>query len=163
MSLEEAAQTTSKVISYKMQGKEETVSVRIPPGVSTGKKLRLKGKGYPAYAGGPKGDLYIKIKVLDDALFKREGDDLYVHREIKFSEAVLGTEISVPTIDKKTLRLKIPPGTQNHAKFRLKGYGMPHMDGSGRGDAYIRVSIVVPTTVNKKQEELVKRLSEMGF
>ena len=84
-------------------------------------------------------------------------------REITFSEATLGTEIEVTTIDNKTLRLKINPGTQNNAKFRLKGYGMPHMNGKGRGDTYVQVTIKVPKKINKKQRDLVQELAETGL
>jgi curved DNA-binding protein len=163
ITLEEAAATTDKVISYQVEGQQNSVSVKVPAGIISGKKLRLRGKGQPSPNGGPNGDLYIQIKILDHPLFQRQGDDLIINREIKFSEAVLGTEIEVPTIDKKTLRLKINSGTQNNAKFRLKGYGMPHMDGKGRGDAYVHVTAAVPNKLNKKQKALMKVLAEAGF
>lgn len=163
MTLEEASLPTSKVLTYEMNGRKETVSVKIPAGISSGKKLRLPGKGQPGPHGGSKGDLYVQVKVLEHPTFRREGDDLYAEQQIKFSDAVSGTEIEVPTIDGKTLRLKIPPGTQCNAKFRFKGYGMPRMDGSGRGDAYARIFVTVPTKLNKKQKELLEELKEAGF
>lgn len=163
LTLEEVAASTTKVISYREGGKQETVSVKVPAGISTGKKLRLSGKGAVSPHGGPNGDLYVLIRVLDHPVFKREGDDLVLTKEIKFTEAVSGTEIEVATIDQKTLRLKIPPGTQNHAKFRMKGYGMPRMDGDGRGDAYVHVFIAVPTKLNKKQKALLKEMEDAGF
>ena len=159
ITLEESAKTTNKVISFQIGGHQEKVSVKVPAGISDGKKLRLPGKGQSGQYGGPNGDLYIKIKILDHPLFKREGDDLILTKEIKFSEALLGNEIDVPTIYEKTLRLKIPPGTQNNAKFRLKGYGMPHMNGNGRGDAYGKVNIAVPKKLNKRQKALAKELA----
>ncbi len=163
VTLEEVATTTDKVISYQVGGRHEKVSVKVPAGISTGKKLRLLGKGQPGSYGGPNGDLYIQIRVIDHPLFKREGDDLILMKEIKFSEALLGTEIEVPTIDKKTLRLKIPPGTQNNAKFRLKGHGMPHMNRGGRGDAFVQVTISIPKRPNKKQKALAEELAEAGL
>lgn len=163
LSLEEAAASTTKVISYREGGKQETVSVKVPAGISTGKKLRLSGKGAASPHGGPNGDLYVLIRVLDHPVFKRDGDNLTLTREIKFTEALSGAEIDVPTIDQKTLRLKIPPGTQNHAKLRMKGYGMPRMDGDGRGDAYVQVSVAVPAKLNKKQKALLKEMEEAGF
>ena len=164
ITLEEATKTTEKVISYQAGGDQQNeVSVKIPAGISTGKKLRLQGKGQPGMYGGPPGDLYIQIRVLNHPLFKREGDDLYLTRDIKFSEASLGTEIEVPTIDKKTLRLKIPTGTQGNAKFRLKGYGMPHMKGNGRGDAYVQVNIAIPEKLNKKQKAMIEEIAELGL
>ena len=163
VSLEEAFTTSNKVISYQVGGQQNHVSVKVPAGIFTGKKLRLRGKGQPSPYGGPSGDLFIQIKVLDHPLFKRDGDDLILKREITFSEAALGTEIEVTTIDNKTLRLKITPGTQNSAKFRLKGYGMPHMNSKGRGDTYVQVTIKVPKKLNKKQKELVQELAETGL
>jgi curved DNA-binding protein len=164
LSLEEAFKNNEKVISYQTGSKkQENVSVKIPAGISTGKKLRLQGKGNHGLNRGPNGDLYIQIKVLEHPLFKRETDDLLLNMEIKYSEAVLGSEIEVPTIDTKRLRLKIPPGTQDNAKFRLKGYGMPHMNGKGRGDAYVIINISIPKKLNKKQEELIQKISEAGL
>jgi curved DNA-binding protein len=163
LTLEEAASATTKVISYRESGKQETVSVKVPAGISTGKKLRLSGKGAASPHAGPNGDLFVLIRVLDHPVFKREGDDLVLTREIKFTEALSGSEIDVPTIDQKTLRLKIPAGTQDHAKFRMKGYGMPRMDGDGRGDAYVQVSVAVPAKLNKKQKNLLKEMEDAGF
>ena len=163
ITLEEAASSTHKTISYQPGAPQEKLSVKIPAGISTGKKLRLKGKGQPGRHGGPNGDIFIQIKVLDHPLFRREGDDLIIPREIRFTEALSGTEIDVPTVDSKTLRLKIPPGTQGKSRFRMKGYGMPHMDGNGRGDAYVEIAIAVPTKLNKKQKALMKEMSEAGF
>jgi len=100
---------------------------------------------------------------MDHPLFKRDGDDLTMTKGIKFTEAALGTEIEVQTIDKKTLRLKVPAGTQNNAKLRLKGYGVPRMNGVDRGDAYVTISIEVPKNLTKKQEELVKKLADQGL
>jgi len=163
VTLEEAAATTSKVISYQDGDSKQNISVKIPAGISTGKKLRVHGKGRPGMNGGPRGDLFVQIKVLDHPLFKREGDDLIVTREIRFSEALGGTEIEVPTIDKKTLRLKIPAGAQCNARFRLKGYGMPNMAGGCRGDAYVQVVVTVPEKLNKKQKALIRGLEEAGL
>ena len=163
VTLEEAATTTSKVISYQDGDSQQNISVKIPAGISTGKKLRIPGKGRPGLDGGPRGDLFVQIKVLDHPLFKREGDDLILTREIRFSEALAGTEIEVPAIDKKTLRLKIPAGTQCNARFRLKGYGMPCMGGNGRGDAYVQVVVAVPEKLSKKQKALLKDMEESGL
>lgn len=163
ITLEEAAAKSEKVVSFPIEGRQEKISVKIPAGISSGKKLRIPGKGQSGMHGGPKGDLFIQVKVLAHPEYKREGDDLVLEREIKFSEAALGTEIEVPTIDKKTLMLKVPSGSQNNAKFRLKGYGMPQMNKDVRGDLYVRVSIEVPKKLNKKQKKLIEGLAEQGF
>jgi curved DNA-binding protein len=164
ISLEDTIADTEKMIAYhKDNSEQEKISVKIPAGISTGKKLRLSGKGNPGINGGPRGDLFIQVRVMDHPLFKRDGDDLTMTKSIKFTEAALGTEIEVQTIDKKTLRLKVPAGTQNNAKLRLKGYGVPRMNGVDRGDAYVSISIEVPKNLTKKQEETIKKLAEMGL
>ncbi|MCP4683526.1 MAG: DnaJ domain-containing protein, partial [Desulfobacterales bacterium] len=101
VSLDELSEDTQKIISYQLNGRQEKISVKIPAGIADGQRLRIKGKGHGGHNGGPPGDLFVQIDVADHPLFKREGDDLYFKQEIKFSEAVLGTEIEVPTIDKK--------------------------------------------------------------
>jgi curved DNA-binding protein len=163
VTLDETVSATEKIVAYQSGQGREKVSVKVPAGIQNGKKLRVPGKGYPGHNGGPRGDLYIRIKTMDHPVFRREGDDLHMSLEIKYSEALLGTEIEVGTIDKKTIRLKIPPATQSNAKFRLKGYGMPHMKGKGRGDAYVQVSIAVPKKLSKKQKALAEELSETGL
>jgi curved DNA-binding protein len=163
ITLEEASTSTNKVISYQDGDSQQNISVKIPPGISTGKKLRVPGRGRPGLNGGSKGDLFVQIKVLDHPLFRREGEDLILTREIRFTEALAGTEIEVPTIDKKTLRLKIPAGCQCNARYRLKGYGMPSMGGGGRGDAYVQVVVAVPQKPSKKQKALLKDMEEAGL
>ena len=163
MTLEEICTTTDKIISYQMNGRQEKVSVKVPAGIASGQKLRLSGKGQQSPMGGPPGDLYIQIRVLDHPIFARKGDDLHLKQQIKFSDAVLGTEIEVQTIDKKWLKLKIPPGTQNNAKLRAKGYGLTRMKGQGRGDAYTQISITIPKKLDNKQKSLMKSLAEAGL
>ncbi len=163
MSLEDLVQTTDRLITYQANGRQEQVSVKVPAGISDGKKLRLRGKGNPSQYGGQPGDLYIKIKIMNHTVFRRENEDLYSKHAIKFSEAILGTELEIPTIDQKLLKLKIPPGTQDNAKFRLKSYGLPHAKGTGRGDAYAEISIEIPKDLNKKQKTLIKSLAKAGL
>ena len=163
LTLEEIVQNTTKVISYEVDGRSESVSVKVPGGMRTGQKLRLPGKGHSGLYGGPAGDLYIHVRVLDHPLFIREGDDLVIRKEIKFSGAVFGTELEVPTIDNKVLKLKVPPGTQNHAKFRMKGYGLPHNKDTGRGDAYVEIAVAIPRTLTDQQASLIKALEKEGL
>jgi curved DNA-binding protein len=163
MTLEELLDTTQKIVSFQVDGRQEEISVKVPAGIKSGHKLRLRGKGQPGMYGGPSGDLFIQIRVMEDPLFRREGDDLYLKHRIKFSEAVLGTETEITTIDKKLLKLRIPPGTQNGAKFRLKGYGLPHMKEGGRGDAYAEISVDVPKELDDKQEALLESLAKAGL
>lgn len=161
--LEDIFKTEQKTISYNLGGIHQQIKVKIPAGIADGKKLRLTSKGQPGPQGGPSGDLYIKIKILNHPIFQREGNDLYMNREIKFSEAVLGTKIEVPTIDGKRLSLKIPAGSQNGSKMRLKGYGIPSMDGRGRGDAYVNINVAVPKKLNSKQRALIEELRDLNL
>jgi len=163
LTLEDIANGAEKLIAYDLGGTQERVSVKIPAGIHSGKKLRLPGKGRPGIQGGPRGDLYIQVHVLDHPLFRRDGDNLLIRQEITFSGAVLGSEIEVPTIDRKRLKLKIPPGTQNGTKFRMRGYGLPLMGGKGRGDQIVEIRVAVPKHLNKEQESLVKKLAESGL
>ena len=161
--LQDIIKTEQKTISYNLGGINQQIKVKIPAGIADGKKLRLAGKGQPGPEGGPSGDLYVRIKILDHPIFHREGDDLYINREIKFSEAALGTKIEVPTIDGKRLSLKIPTGTQSGSKMRLRGHGMPRMNGGGRGDEYVKINVAVPKKLNKKQKVLLEELKDLGL
>jgi len=163
LDLGELVETTEKIISYQVAGRQEKISVKVPAGIESGQKLRLPGKGHPDPHGGPPGDLFIKVSVLSHPVFERKKDDIYSKEKIRFSEAALGTEIEVDTISGKRLKLKIPPGTQNEAKFRLKGHGLPRMKGRGNGDAYVRINIDVPKKLSKSQQTLVKSLAKAGL
>jgi curved DNA-binding protein len=162
ISLEEAASGGEKRISYRKGGKIEEVSVKIPKGILSGKKLRLAGKGMEGKNGGPPGDLYLQISIRKHPIFNREGDDLTVEKEINFSEAVLGTTIEVPTLVGKK-RVKIPPGTQSNTKMRLKDLGIPHFQAEGRGDEYVRVIVRVPKKVTEKSKRLIEELAREGI
>ena len=163
LTLQEVLDGTTKTIALEQNGQQKKINVKIPKGMVTGKKLRLAGKGQPGAFGGPSGDLYIQSKVVDDPLFSVVGHDLYIDREIKLTDALLGTQIDVPTVDGKNLKLKIPPGTQHQTKMRLKGYGLPEMRKAQRGDLYARILIKTPKRLNKKQKALIEELSESGL
>ncbi len=136
--------------------KTDTVKVRIPPGVDSGSRVRVKGMG-EAGRGGPPGDLYIEIEILPHPLFRREGSDIYVEVPITVPEATLGAKIEVPTIDGVAM-MKIPPGTQSGQKFRLKGKGFVKPGGTERGDQYVIVKVVVPEAVTERDREMIKAL-----
>ncbi len=161
--LEDVFNGGQKTISYTLNGINQQIKVKIPPGITDGKKLRVGGKGQPGRDGGPSGDLYIKIKLLDHPVFKREGDDLYINKEVPFSGVSLGTQIEVATIDGKRLNLKIPAGTQSGSKMRLKGNGMPRMGAKGRGDQYVRIQVAVPKKLNKSQKEAIEKLKDLNL
>jgi len=163
LSLREVMTGTTKTVAYG-QGRGQTkISVTIPKGMVTGKKLRLAGKGEHGPFGGPAGDLYIQAKVFNDPVFKHIGHDLYIDQEVKLTEALLGTDVKIPTLDGKHLNLKIPARTQNNTKMRLKGYGLPKMKGGSRGDLYARIVIKLPKRFNKKQKALIQELADTGL
>lgn len=163
LTLKEAATGTQKTVSFQHQGRSEKITVKIPKGMISGKKLRIAGKGEESPYGGPSGDLYIKAKVLSDPIYDVKGHDLYINRNIKLSEAILGSNISVPTLDGKTLSLKIPPGSKHKTKMRLPGHGLPHMDGKSQGDLYVRIHVHMPKELSKKQKDLIDQLADAGL
>lgn len=145
-------------------GVTQTVSdikVSIPKGADEGMRLRIRGAGEASPNGGPPGDLYIVLHMADDATFHRDGNDLYVEERISMTQAALGDEIHVPTLDGDAL-LKIPAGTQNGTLFRLKGRGLPNMRGYGQGDEFVRVAVDIPTKLTSAQKDLLKKFAEMS-
>ncbi len=163
LTLREVATGTDKTIHFQHKGRTENLKVKIHKGMITGKKLRLAGKGEPSVYGGPPGDLYIQSKVLDDPVFSADEFNLNVYREIKLTDAILGTSISVPTIDGRELSLKIRPGTKHKTKMRLPGHGLPHMQGNGKGDLFVTVLVSIPSDITPKQKEIIEQLAETGL
>ena len=163
LTLREVATGTTKVVTFQHQGRSENLTVKIPKGLISGKKLRLAGKGNPSPYGGPAGNLYIKAKLLNDPIFSSEEFDLYINRELKLSEAILGTTVSVPTIDDKQLSLKIPPGTKSGTKMRLPGHGLPDMKDNKKGDLFVRIQVQIPQHLNKEQKKVVDKLAAVGL
>ncbi len=160
--LMEAAKGGQKMVSYSQGKKTEKVTVKIPPGIATGQKLRLQGRGMEGKAGELCGDIYLRIKVKDHPLLTRQGDDLHVDRQITITEAALGGTVEVPILE-GTRKIRIPAGTQSHTKIRLKGYGMPRFKKSGKGDQYVRVIVTIPSKLNARQKQLLQNLSEQGL
>jgi curved DNA-binding protein len=163
LTLEDVAAGTQKIVSFQHKGRSEKITVKIPKGMISGKKLRIAGKGEPSPLGGPAGDLYIKSKVLDHPVYEVRAQDLYINRDIKLSEAILGANISVPTLSGKELILKIPAGTKHKTKMRLSGHGLSHMHGKGKGDLYVRIHVNTPKRLTKKQKDLIEQLAETGL
>ena len=135
--------------------KKHTIKVGIPAGMDDGNTLRVSGEGHCGKKGGPNGDLYVRVYVRPHELFERVNNDIYADEEITFAQAALGDTLLVPTLD-GNVSFQIPAGTQNGAVFRLKGKGIPHLRGKGRGDHRIKVRIVVPGDLNDEQRELLK-------
>jgi molecular chaperone DnaJ len=139
----------------------ETVEVRIPPGARNGSRLRVAGKGNAGTMGAPAGDLYITTKVGEHPYFQREGDDIEITAPLAVWEASLGAKIEVPTIDGRTI-LKIPQGTKNGQKFRLREKGVPNSRTGQRGDQFVEVSIQAPDPRDEKTRELLKKMAEVA-
>lgn len=138
----------------------ETVEVRIPPGAQNGSRLRVAGKGNAGTMGAPAGDLYITTHVEEHPLFRREGDNIQLKVPITVAEAGLGAKIEVPTIDGKTL-LKIPPGTQNEQKFRLRERGVFNSRKNTRGDQIVQVMVKTPAVQDERTKELLRELATL--
>jgi len=136
-----------------------SMDVAIPAGVDDGMRVRLTGEGQPSPDGGPAGDCYCVISLKKHKLFERDGDHLILRMPITYTQAVLGAEIEVPTLDGPTI-LSVPPGTASNEQFRLRGNGMPDPHGRGRGDLFVLTSIEVPKKLDPKQEELLRELAE---
>lgn len=163
LTLQEVATGASKTVSFQHKGRSEKVAVKIPKGMISGKKLRLPRKGEPDPYGGVPGDLYILSKVVEDPVYSADGYDLTINREIKLTESILGTGISVPTIDGKAFNLKIPPGTKHKTRMRLPGHGLPHMKSQGKGDLYVLINVAFPKKLTREQQKLVEQLSHTGL
>ena len=151
-----------KRVAFMRDGKREELAVKIPAGVEDGARLRVAGKGGFGHGGGPTGDLYLTIRVGSDPHFTREGDDIVVERQIRFSDAVLGASLDVPTLE-GTKRIKVPAGIQPGTKVRLKGLGFPHMGKAGKGDLYVRIGVAVPEGLTAEQKALVEDLRAKGL
>lgn len=135
----------------------KSLSVTIPPGVDTGARLRMKGEGESGEKG--KGDLFLVVEVLPHSQFQRQGTDLLTELAISLPRAILGSELSVPTMDAAVV-MKIPAGTQSGTVFRLKGKGMPELRGRGVGDELVKVSVVIPRAVSPRQRELIEEFEK---
>lgn len=138
----------------------EKVEVKIPAGIKDGARLRVAGKGNDGIGGGRTGDLYLKVHILDDSRFKREGNDLMVEIPVDYPTAVLGGEVDVPTPDGKTLSLKVPAGSDSGRKLRVKGKGFPEPGKRTRGDLYAKLKIMVPKKLTPEIKNLIKELKE---
>lgn len=154
----DAIRGATKRVSFRTQTGVEELDVKIPKGIESGKKLRLKGKGSIDPYSGKRGDLYITIKVGDHPVFKRTGNDIYVKKTVKLTDAILGTTIEVPSVDGPK-QVKLPAGAK---KIRLKGLGVPDEKGT-RGDQYIEIDIEVPKRITDRQRALIEELRREGL
>ena len=136
-----------------------TIKVSVPKGADEGMRLRVRGAGEASQNGGPSGDLYIVVHIAEHPVFDRDGDNLWVEAPISFTQAALGAQIEVPTLDGTAL-VTVPPGTQTGTVFRLKGRGMPDLRGYADGDEFVKVNVVTPTKLSPQQKDLMKQFGE---
>ncbi|HEY5563445.1 MAG TPA: molecular chaperone DnaJ [Clostridiaceae bacterium] len=141
------------------QRKNKRIKVNIPAGVDTGNVMPMRGQGEAGSSGGPSGDLYVNIRVVNHSIFKRKGFDIYIDQHISFSMATLGVELKVPTVD-GDVKYVLPEGTQPGAIFRLKTKGVPRVNSHGRGDQYVNIIVDVPRNLNEKQKSALKLFME---
>ncbi|WP_425074383.1 molecular chaperone DnaJ [Sagittula sp. S175] len=142
--------------------KERALSVNIPAGVETGTRIRLAGEGEAGMRGGPPGDLYIFIEVEPHKIFEREGTELHCRVPVSMTDAALGGDIEVPTIDGGRSRVKIPAGSQSGRQMRLRGKGMPALRGGVAGDMFIELAVETPVNLTARQKELLKEFDELS-
>ncbi len=139
---------------------EQKITIKIPAGVESGSQLRLRGKGDAGVRGGPAGDLYVFLTVLEHSFFERDGQHIRCRFPVTFSQAVLGADVRIPTLDGE-VSLKIAPGTQGGTVFKIRGKGIPSLNGRSIGDQFVEVQVQVPARLDARQRELIEELAEM--
>lgn len=148
----------------------ETIDITIPAGIDNNQAIEVEGRGEAGKKGGRSGDLYVRIFVKKHPVFSRKGDDLYISQEISYSQAILGDEIEIPTLEENLptgrqakILLKVPQGTESGKILRISGKGIPHFGGYGRGNMYVELIIKTPKKITKKQKELLNELRKEGL
>lgn len=164
ITLEEAFSGTQRTLQVQSaNGALRSITVKIPPGVDTGSRVRIAGEGAPGMGGGPRGDLYLVINVLPHSRFERRGDDLYIRVPVDLYTMLLGGEVRVPAMGGRTVTLKVPAGTQNGKVMRVSGQGMPRLrDAQTRGDLYVTLDVSLPTSLSPRERELVEQLRALA-
>jgi curved DNA-binding protein len=163
VTLAEVLHGAEKNISLRHNWTPENVSVKVPKGIESGKRLRLTGKGAPSPNGGPPGDLYLKVTVQPHERFTRDGDNLLLEKQLPFSEICLGTSVEISTLDERSFKIKVPAGIQPDAKLRIKGQGLPSGPIGERGDLYVKIIVQVPKQLSEEQKQLIKELAKTGL
>lgn len=142
--------------------KTESLSITLPVGVEDGVALRVPGRGMASLEpGGVPGDLYVVVRSRPDPRFQRDGANLWRHEALSIPDAVLGTKLEIPMLEGKEARVDVPPGTQPDTVLRLKGKGLPHMNGKGKGDMFLQIRVDIPEKIGREERELYERLREL--
>jgi DnaJ-class molecular chaperone len=162
LGLEDAYFGTTRRLAITSGGRARTVDVRIPPGVGEGSRVRIPGEGEQGSGGARSGDLYLRIRLAPHPTIDRKGRDLFTRVSVPLTTAVLGGEAEAPTLGGKTLRLKVPPTTQNGQRLRLKGHGMPSVGKPDEmGDLYVTIEVALPRTLTPEQQALFESLKKL--
>jgi curved DNA-binding protein len=160
ITLEEAYRGTTRTLELATRDGARRIEIRIPPGVRDGARVRAAGQGTEGRDGGQPGDLYLHVTIRPHPGFRRDGDDVHARVQVPLDVALLGGEAMVPTLRGKAVSLRVPPGTQNGRRLRLRGLGMPKAGGDGNGDLYAEVDVRLPEPVPPEARELAERLRE---
>jgi curved DNA-binding protein len=161
VTLEEVHSGTTRTLEMEQSdGTARRVQVRIPPGIADGARVRAAGQGSPGRNGGAPGDLYVRVHVLPHRVFRREGDDAHVRVPVPLDVALLGGEVEVPTPKGTRVRLRVPEGTQNGARLRLKGQGLPRLRGGGSGDLIAEVDVRLPVPITPEWRALAEAVRQ---
>lgn len=142
---------------------EETIDVHIPAGVDTNQIIKIEAKGEAGKKGAKSGNLFVRILVKDHPVFERRGDDLILRNQISFSQAVMGDEIEIKTLEGKNILLQVPAGTESGKVLRISGKGIPHFGGYGKGNLYVELKIKTPKKLTKEQRKILEQLKEEGL
>ncbi len=163
LTLHEIINGTKKTITINQGGTAKAIEVKIPRGLTRGKKIRLAGKGEMSSHGGPAGNLYIKSNPISSDGYTIEGNDVLLSKQIKLTQALLGDTIEIVTPDGTAINLKVPAGTNHKSKMRIPRHGIPQMKGNGCGDLFVVINITIPKELTEKQKKLIQQLEKTGL
>lgn len=163
LTLDELINGSKKTITISQGGQAKAIEVKIPKGLTKGKKIRLAGKGEPGSHGGPAGNLYIKSSPALPPGITVEDTTISMNQDVRLTRALLGGKVQVTAPSGKTFNLTLPPGTRHKAKMRIPGQGLPHMKGNGCGDLLVVINITMPKALNQRQTELINELKDTGL
>ncbi len=163
LTLHEIINGTQKTITINQGGTAKAIQVKIPRGLTRGKKIRLAGKGELSPHGGPPGNLYIKSNPVSSNRYTIEGNDIFLSKQVLITQALLGDTIEIQTPDGMTINLKIPAGTNHKAKMRVPKHGIPQIKGNGCGDLFVVINIIMPKKLTAEQKEIIQQLKETGL
>jgi DnaJ-class molecular chaperone len=162
LTLDEVLRGATRTLQIGDGSRARKVEVKIPPGVRDGSRVRVAGEGGPGAKGGPRGDLYLRVKTIPHPMFDRKGEDLQTAVTVPLTTAVLGGEVSVPTLD-GPVGIKVPSGSRPGRVFRLRNHGLPRLEGGGRGDVLATLNVELPARLGDREREIFEELKRLGY